>query len=82
MVNNSPTSPHSISEECNYSFSNLFFAAFDRYQTSEEMAQFVSLDQDNKNKKVIEWAAKVHWQTQEKMGTDGKTYIAFALSFS
>lgn len=71
-----------MAEECNYSFSNLFFAAYDRYQTSEEMGEFLILNQENKNNKVMEWAKKAGWQTQERIGTDGKKYLAFAPNFT
>ena len=56
-----------MSQESNYSFSNLFFAAFDRYQTSQEMGMFLKLSQEDKNREIVSWAQKAGWQTQERI---------------
>lgn len=68
--------------ECNYSFFDLFRAAFKREPTIEEIAQFENLDQESKNKQVKGWAEKAVWQTKDKIGSDGKTYTAFAPTFN
>lgn len=66
-----------LSQECAYSFNDLFFAALKRQMTAEEKRSFSSLSQDEINEKVGELALKAGWGTMDKTGTDGRMYRAF-----
>lgn len=44
---------------------------------SEEMDAFTNLSQEEKNKKVKEWAEQAHWIVEDRIGSDGITYTAF-----
>ncbi len=68
--------------ECNFSFFDLFRAAFKREPTVEEIAHFENLPQSGKNELVKEWAQEAAWETQDKMGSDGQLYTAFAPTFN
>jgi hypothetical protein len=66
-----------MAPECAYSFRDLFFAAHQREMTTAEKHTFMSLPQTSINKFVKELAALAGWKTQDRKGTDGKTYTAF-----
>ena len=68
--------------ECDYSFYDLYRAAFKRQPTLEQIAHFESLPQSGKNELVKQWAAAAAWETQDKVGSDGVTYTAFAPTFN
>jgi hypothetical protein len=71
-----------MSIECAYSFFDLFRAAFKREPTIEEIAHFENLPQSGKNEMVKQWAAAAAWEAQDRVGTDGQTYTAFAPTFT
>ena len=71
-----------MTEECAYSFSDLFFAAHKRKMTVSEKHAFMTLTQANINEKVKVMATQAGWGTQDKKGDDGKIYTAFCPTWS
>ena len=67
-----------MSKECAYSFDDLFVAAHARSMNSEKCNGFTRQDQSRRNALVRQWAATAGWHTKDRLGSDGKTYIAFA----
>ncbi len=63
--------------ECDYSFDMLYKAAFGRNISQKKKKQLQSLSQEKINELVTKWAEKAGWNTEEKQGDDGATYIAF-----
>jgi hypothetical protein len=70
-----------MSEECQYSFSDLFKAAHNRALDQTEAMKFVLVSQDEKNKIVKELASLAGWKIEDRIGSDGKTYTAFSPTF-
>lgn len=64
--------------ECHYSFSDLFQAAHKRPPENQEAMEFVLASQDARNTLVKKWAILAGWATEDRVGTDGKIYTAFA----
>lgn len=62
---------------CNFSFWDLYVAAFGKAATPSFRKKFVTLSQDMINKKVMLWANKAGWKTEKRIGSDKKLYIAF-----
>lgn len=62
---------------CNFSFWDLYKAAFGKSATPAVKKRFFTLSQKAINKKVTLWAQRAGWKTEERMGTDNKLYIAF-----
>lgn len=67
--------------ECLYSFWDLFDKAHGRKATDEERATFFLLPHDKRNILIRKWAVLASWEVDERTGTDGKTYTAFAPRF-
>jgi hypothetical protein len=70
-----------MSEECQYSFSDLFEAAHKRGLQEAEAMKFVLASQEEKNKIVKELASLAGWKIEDRIGSDGKTYTAFSPTF-
>jgi hypothetical protein len=70
-----------MSENCKYSFSDLFEAVHNRALDQTEAMKFVLVSQDEKNKIVKELANLAGWKTEDRIGSDGKTYTAFSPTF-
>jgi hypothetical protein len=68
--------------ECNYSFTDLYIAAFGRTPSEEELLNFGKISQFERNILVKQWAEKAGWEVKDKIGTDGQVYTAFAPEFS
>lgn len=68
--------------ECSYSFWDLFSKAYGRGATEKEKKDFFALTQDARNELVKQWADLASWEIDERVGTDGKIYTAFAPTFS
>ena len=67
-----------MSQECKYSFDDLFRLANDRDWTIEEKRVFLAMDQDARNEEVKRLAKKAGCiRTEDRQGTDGLTYTAF-----
>lgn len=62
---------------CNYSFDDLYFAAYKKSLSDQEKNNLQELQQDEVNALVSEWAKKAHWKTMKKIGSDKKVYLAF-----
>lgn len=62
---------------CQFSFDDLFQARFRRKMNESEKSELYALDQADRNKRVGEWAKKVGWYTEDRIGTDGVEYTAF-----
>ncbi len=67
--------------ECVFSFNDLYKAAFGKQPGELELKSFTSLNQKQRNGLVEKWARQAGWQTKEKLGSDGKIYLAFAPKF-
>lgn len=63
--------------ECDFSFSDLYKAAFGKNLSKKEKESFANLTQIEINRLVSKWAKKASWKTQDKKGDDGKIYLAF-----
>jgi hypothetical protein len=66
-----------MSSNCNYSFADLYRAAFGRAAEPHELAALYALSRAEINATVREWAQRAGWRTRELRGTDGETYLAF-----
>jgi len=64
-------------EECNYSFYDLYKAAFGHRIALKEKIAFQKLSQEEINSLVIQWAKDAGWKTKKKKGTDKKFYLSF-----
>lgn len=63
--------------ECNFSFEDLYKAAFGKVLSQEEKEKLQKLPQQKINSLILEWANKANWNIYPKLGTDGKKYLAF-----
>ena len=64
--------------ECDFSFADLFEAAYGRQWTDQEELRFQRLSQLDRNEWVTKLAALApQFTTQDKVGTDGIVYRAF-----
>jgi hypothetical protein len=68
--------------ECAYSFWDLFESAHNRPATGEEKEAFFALPQTKRNALVKKWAALASWEVEERIGSDGLQYTAFAPTFT
>lgn len=66
-----------MTNNCLYSFADLFEAAFERKADSTELASLYSLPQEERNRLVSVWAAEAGWLTKDVRGTDGVIYTSF-----
>lgn len=62
---------------CNYSFDDLYKAAFGKSLNPKEKERLQKMPQDKINSCVLEWALKAEWKTKEKIGSDNKVYLVF-----
>ncbi len=62
---------------CNFSFWDLYKAAFKKNPSKKLKKDFQNLSQIEINKHVLIWAKKAGWQTEERIGSDKKIYLAF-----
>ncbi len=67
--------------ECAYSFRDLYFAAFGKQLSKEQIIKFERISQTDRNKLVKDWAKKAAWETKDKPGSDGLIYTAFCPRF-
>lgn len=67
----------SMGPEKNYSFADLYEAAFGKKPAPERIVILLSLPQEEINEVVKEWAKQADWNALDVVGTDGKTYTAF-----
>lgn len=63
--------------ECNYSFEDLYKAAFGRKISEKKKKEFQTLTQKEINDLVNRWAQKAQWKTNKRKGADGEIYISF-----
>lgn len=68
-----------MSENCCYSFHDLFFAANGRSWTEEERLAFSTLSQDDRNSEVRKLVAATgdRWTCEDRQWHDGIIYTAF-----
>lgn len=64
-----------------YSFIDLFKAANDRLPTQEEAKSFITLPREKRNADIKQWVKAAGWETRNRTGTDGNTYLSFAPNF-
>jgi len=63
--------------ECNYSFYDLYKAAYGHRIPLKEKRELQKLSQDKINDLVVIWAKVAGWKTKKKKGTDKKIYLSF-----
>ena len=63
--------------ECNFSFNDLYEAAFGKSLDVKEKAKFQELSQQEINILVLQWAKKAGWKTTKKINKDKTVFIAF-----
>lgn len=73
MMKNPSNTPY----YCNYSFEDLYKAAFGKEITLQEKKELKKLPQEKINITVKEWAKKANWKTSEIKGSDGNIYLSF-----
>ncbi|MBI4054472.1 MAG: hypothetical protein HY397_04040 [Candidatus Doudnabacteria bacterium] len=61
----------------NYSFADLYRAAFDKEPSKKELLDLFSSPREQINATVKTWAGRAGWQTEERVGVDGQNYLAF-----
>lgn len=66
-----------MNPECNYSFKDLYTAAFKRAPKQTEMLELFAMSRDEINRTVKAWAKIAGWQTGKRQGADGNEYLAF-----
>ena len=66
-----------MGEECNYSFFDLYKAAYGHRIALKEKRALQKLSQEEINKLVLVWAKEAGWKTKKKKGTDKKVYLSF-----
>jgi len=59
---------------CAYSFQDLFNTA----GVTIKKEEFYSLPQDEINSRVKDLCTKINWEYEDRVGSDGKIYTAFA----
>jgi hypothetical protein len=64
-------------EECNYSFYDLYKAAYGHRIPLKEKRELQKLSQDKINDLVMIWAKEAGWKTKKKKGTDKNIYLSF-----
>jgi hypothetical protein len=62
---------------CQFSFNDLYQAAFSRSLTEEEKSRLYGLSQNERNQKVGEWVRIAKWGSELRVGSDGVYYRAF-----
>jgi len=62
---------------CAYSFDDLHQVVFGCTMTEAEKTALYDLPQTDRNAQVGEWARKIGWQTEDRLGSDGVIYTAF-----
>lgn len=67
---------------CNYSFDDLYFAAYKKSLTASEKERLQKLPQKQINLLVSNWAKKAGWKITKKIGSDQKVYFSFMPAFS
>lgn len=67
--------------ECAYSFWDLFKSVHGRFPTKKERDVFLALSQEERNRQIEVWTAHIGWETENRIGTDGIAYTAFAPKF-
>lgn len=66
-----------INTECDYSFDDLYKAAFGLNLNKDQKHKLQSLSQEKINLLVKKWAKKAGWKIRTLKGSDGKSYSAF-----
>lgn len=67
--------------ECDYSYNDLFKAAYNRLPTSKESKLLSQMTQTDRNEYVRKLAQLAEWEIEEKLGSDNQIYTAFAPRF-
>lgn len=66
-----------MSSHCQYSFADLYEAAFGAKPTRAALEDLYALTQTERNIVVREWAARAKWETTDVTGKDGVVYASF-----
>ena len=64
--------------ECHYSFWDLSEAALGIKVSKDDKKNFLELSQNKKNEQIKHWADTAGWVCEDRRGSDGKIYTAFA----
>ncbi|MBL0062714.1 MAG: hypothetical protein IPP40_14840 [bacterium] len=66
-----------MSSHCQYSFADLFEAAFGEKPSKSALEELYSLTQDERNIVVRDWVRRAEWESFDITGTDGVVYASF-----
>ena len=66
-----------MSSHCDYSFADLYRAAYGREPDARELAELFGRSRAEINAVVKGWAEQAGWRTREVIGSDGATYVAY-----
>ncbi len=66
-----------MSSHCQYSFADLFEAAFGQQPTRAALEELYALTQDERNIVVRDWVRRAEWESFDITGTDGIEYASF-----
>ena len=67
--------------ECAYGFNDLYKAAHGTGLPKEVSESLFGCTQEERNRRVADWARKAGWQTESRIGSDGVEYLAFCPDF-
>lgn len=62
---------------CNYSFFDLYKAAFGHKVPLKKKIKFQTLTLEETNSLVAQWTKRAGWKTKNRKGTDGRIYLSF-----
>lgn len=66
-----------MDKSCQYSFSDLYRAAFGKIPEPKKMLELFSKPREEINQTVAEWAKIAGWKTKNRKAADGSEYLAF-----
>ena len=67
-----------MDDYCNYSFDDLYKAAFGKKLSTNQKKKLQKLPQEKINQLVEEWTQKAQWLSQEKILPQGTRFLAFS----
>jgi len=66
-----------MSSHCQYSFADLYEAAFGAKPSKAALEELYALTQDERNIIVRDWVRRAEWESFDITGTDGVVYASF-----
>jgi len=66
-----------MSSHCQYSFADLYQAAFGAKPSKAALEELYALTEDERNIIVRDWVRREEWESFDITGTDGVVYASF-----